>query len=51
MEYLNQQAEILSMTPEEQSLAEQVATLKAEVRDLQDKFRQAEANGFKAVPE
>ncbi|MEH6519442.1 MAG: CDP-glycerol glycerophosphotransferase family protein [Halioglobus sp.] len=49
VEYLRLQAELLSMTPEEQSLVEQVATLKAEVKDLQDKLHQAEASGFKAV--
>lgn len=49
--YLRRQAEMLSTTPGERSLAEQVAAPEDEMTDLRDQLNQAQSNGFKATSE
>jgi len=51
VEYLNQQAQTQSTAPDVRLLEEQVAALKAEVIELQDKLRQMEASEVKMVSE
>ena len=49
--YLNQQAELLNMTADEQSLKQQVDSLRDEMLDLRKRLSQSEIVGFKKLSE
>jgi hypothetical protein len=49
--YLKQQAEILSMTPEEQSMKQQLDALKSEMNDLRRQLRDAESASIRSISE